>query len=57
MSSHFDRKIKKLQHILPTDGIITQQYLDLHGIYRQLSRKYVLNSLSSAKFIGCIESH
>lgn len=43
MSSHFDGKIKKLQHLLPTNGIITQQYLDLHGIYRQLSRKYVLS--------------
>ena len=43
LSSHFDGKIKILQHLLPTNGIITQQCLDLHGIYRQLSRKYVLS--------------
>ncbi len=43
MSSHFDGKIKKLQHLLPTNGIITQQCMDLYGIYRQLSRKYVLS--------------
>lgn len=43
MSGHFDGKIKKLQHLLSTNGVVTQQCLDLHGIYRQLSRKYVLS--------------
>ena len=43
MSGRFDIKIKKLQKLLPPGGIVTQQFLDSHGIYRQLSRKYVLS--------------
>ncbi len=43
MSGRFDKKIKKLQKLLPPGGIVTQQLLDSHGIYRQLSGKYVLS--------------
>ena len=41
MSSHIRSKLKTLQHLLPPKAVLTQPWLDTHGINRKLSRRYV----------------
>lgn len=41
MNSDLTSKIQRLQKILPPHGVVTSQWLQVHGIYQQLAQRYV----------------
>ena len=57
MSSQNDGKLKSLQRMLPPGGVLTQQWLDGYGIYRQLTRKYILSGWLDRIGSGAFKRH